>query len=459
MSKKDKNSVKEDEKAMEGISTEEGTEEKPHKGNIKVLVIEGVIAVAALGFIGYAIGNSVSKKNNTVSENTVSGSEISSELDLGADAYAAIDNSDLDAARPAVPLVDARNTITEAEAKSKVEDGSMISYTLSTGQVVYMVNYQDPDLLLELSPVTEEEVEDFINEDFLSKCSVMEKSDKTTCENGDTVNIDFVGKRDGVAFDGGTGSDYNLILGSHSFITGFEEGLVGCKVGDVVDLELSFPADYWNADLAGAPVVFTVTINGIMEEVFPELTDELVQENFSDITTADECRKMYREGLIKNKLATALADPFYIDKFDEALVDAYYDAGMLYYINMSSAYYGESVSSALGLDENTLLEFTGEMMDYAAENAVSSMIFNAIAEQEGIEVTDADVEALAAEYGYASVAEFYEYYGSEYIIRDSIIAEKVMDKLLEIRGDEVTGAEDGDSDDSDEVVTEESTEE
>jgi len=82
--------------------------------------------------------------------------------------------------------------------------------------------------------------------------------------NGDTVNIDFVGKKDDVAFEGGTSYGYNLSIGSGQFIAGFEEGLVGVMPGETVDLNLTFPADYGNEELKGAAVVFTVTVNYIL---------------------------------------------------------------------------------------------------------------------------------------------------------------------------------------------------
>ena len=91
---------------------------------------------------------------------------------------------------------------------------------------------------------------------------------------GDEAKIDFVGKKDGVAFDGGTGVDYDLTLGSNSFIPGFEEGIVGHKVGDTFDLKLEFPKDYHVKDLKGAKVTFTTTLKGLKEIVLPEVTDE-----------------------------------------------------------------------------------------------------------------------------------------------------------------------------------------
>ncbi len=92
---------------------------------------------------------------------------------------------------------------------------------------------------------------------------------------GDEATIDFVGKQGGVAFDGGTGNDYPLTLGSNSFIPGFEEGIVGHKPGETFDLELSFPKDYHAKDLAGQKVVFTTTLKKLVEPVKPEANDEL----------------------------------------------------------------------------------------------------------------------------------------------------------------------------------------
>ncbi|MGO3701874.1 MAG: trigger factor [Candidatus Saccharimonadales bacterium] len=94
-------------------------------------------------------------------------------------------------------------------------------------------------------------------------------------KNGDEVNIDFEGKKDGVAFDGGKGEKYDLVIGSNSFIPGFEEGIVGKKKGETFDLKVTFPKTYHVEDLKGADVVFTTTINEVKEVVEPELTDEL----------------------------------------------------------------------------------------------------------------------------------------------------------------------------------------
>lgn len=103
-----------------------------------------------------------------------------------------------------------------------------------------------------------------------------EKKEVTrAAKNGDETTIDFVGKKDDVAFDGGTGTDYDLTLGSSSFIPGFEEGIVGKKPGETFDLELIFPETYHVAELKGQKVVFTTTLKSLKEVVLPELNDEL----------------------------------------------------------------------------------------------------------------------------------------------------------------------------------------
>ena len=101
--------------------------------------------------------------------------------------------------------------------------------------------------------------------------------DKISVQVGDTVNIDYTGKKDGVAFSGGTATGYDLVIGSNQFIDGFEDGLIGYKVGDTPNLNLTFPEDYSNAELKGAAVVFEIKINSIKRTAYPEFNDENVK--------------------------------------------------------------------------------------------------------------------------------------------------------------------------------------
>ncbi len=125
-------------------------------------------------------------------------------------------------------------------------------------------------------------------------------TDKKKVEDGDTVNIDYVGKKDGEPFENGSAKGDYLTIGSHNFIDGFEEGLIGKKVGETVDLNLRFPDVYDpNPDLAGAEVVFTVTINKIVEAKEFKLTDKFVQKNLN-VDSVKEYKKN-----IKSYLETA----------------------------------------------------------------------------------------------------------------------------------------------------------
>ncbi len=121
----------------------------------------------------------------------------------------------------------------------------------------------------ETTEETTEEADDAQTQDSADEASVpgLDTTKGRKVKEGDTVNIDYTGYKDGKAFDGGStnGNGADLEIGSHTYIDGFESGLVGKKVGETVDLNLTFPEDYGAPDLAGADVVFTVTINGIYE--------------------------------------------------------------------------------------------------------------------------------------------------------------------------------------------------
>jgi hypothetical protein len=112
-------------------------------------------------------------------------------------------------------------------------------------------------------------------------------------ETGDTVNIDYEGKKDGVAFDGGTDQGYDLTIGSGQFIAGFEDGLIGVMPGETVDLDLTFPENYGNADLAGQAVVFTVTVNYIQPAQDGEFSDEVISNFGIDGVTNEEELRQY----------------------------------------------------------------------------------------------------------------------------------------------------------------------
>jgi len=133
------------------------------------------------------------------------------------------------------------------------------------------------------------------------RTSMAEKKEvKRAAKDGDEVVIDFVGKKDGVAFDGGTATDYTLKLGADQFIPGFEEGIVGHSAGETFDLDLSFPADYHAADLAGTSVVFTTTLNKVTEPSLPKLDDAFAKKA-GPFTSLDELKADIKKELTTQK--------------------------------------------------------------------------------------------------------------------------------------------------------------
>jgi trigger factor len=159
--------------------------------------------------------------------------------------------------------------------------------------------------------VTDAEVDEVV-ERMRSQLSE-KKSVKREARNGDEVNIDFVGKQDGEPFDGGTANGYDLVLGSNSFIPGFEEALVGHKVGETFDVPLTFPKDYHAEHLKGAKVVFEVTLNDIKEVVLPEINDDFAVK-VGPFKTVEGMREDVRAELMQQKEKTVE------DKYKDDLV-------------------------------------------------------------------------------------------------------------------------------------------
>jgi len=155
----------------------------------------------------------------------------------------------------------------------KFVPGEMLEFTAEAEilPTIKLGNYKKLKVKVEKVVVKDNEIEEII--DRMRKGLADKKDVKRAAINGDETIIDFVGKKDGVAFDGGTGNDFSLTLGSDQFIPGFEEGIIGHSAGETFDLVLTFPADYGSAELKGQKVTFTTTLKAIKEVVLPEVDD------------------------------------------------------------------------------------------------------------------------------------------------------------------------------------------
>lgn len=163
-------------------------------------------------------------------------------------------------------------------------------------------NYKKLKATVEKVTVTAKEVDEIIER---MRAGLGEKKDvKRAAKTEDETIIDFVGKKDGVAFDGGTGNDYALTLGSNSFIPGFEEAIVGHKPGETFDIDLKFPADYHVDELKSAPVTFTTTLKSIKEVVPAEINDEFAAKS-GPFTTVAEMKADIKRELTERKTREA----------------------------------------------------------------------------------------------------------------------------------------------------------
>lgn len=261
-------------------------------------------------------------------------------------------------------------------------------------------------------------------------------------ETGDTVDIDYEGKKDGVAFAGGTAAGASLTIGSGEFIAGFEDGLIGVLPGETVDLDLTFPEGYGNAELAGQAVVFTVTVNYIKPGL-DEMKDSVVSNiGIEGVNTVEELRQYAYDILhsdIQNdyivQLQNIIVDELIVQSTFEEIPEAYVEAGReILTANL------EDIAASYGISAD---EYTSYFYGMSAENFVNAyaergvkqdFILQAIANREALSVSDEELQSQLEEYasnaGYTSVEEFTGGISKE-DYRNVFMSEKVFEFLME----------------------------
>ncbi|MBQ1477931.1 MAG: trigger factor [Erysipelotrichaceae bacterium] len=249
--------------------------------------------------------------------------------------------------------------------------------------------------------VSDEEIQLEIDTQLNRKADLELKEDGEV-EMGDTAVIDFEGFKDGVAFPGGKGENYDLGIGSHSFIPGFEEQLVGMKSEESKDITLTFPEDYQAEDLAGQEAVFKVTVHEIKKKVLPELNDEFVKSlALENVNTVDELKEHFRKQIMDRKVndATSTATNQLMDKLAENTVIDIPEVMINEEVENSIRNY-ESQFNQQGVTLNDFLKITNQTMESfreaqkeSAEKRVKmDLILEAIAKAENLAPTDEDVE-------------------------------------------------------------------
>ena len=248
--------------------------------------------------------------------------------------------------------------------------------------------------------VSEEDVEARLNEMVNRNARLTSVEDKAL-ENGDTAVIDFEGFKNGVAFEGGKGENYNLVIGSNTFIPGFEDQLVGKKAGEEVEVNVTFPEAYHAENLAGKPVVFNVKVNDVKVKEVPALDDEFAKDTTEFETLAElradvkakleEQAKNAADAEMRNALVEKVSANTEVE-VPEAMVQHQID-NMLMELNYQLQYQGLNLEQLLQMTGRGLDELREERRADAERLVKSSLVLEDIAEKENVEANDADVDA------------------------------------------------------------------
>ena len=346
-------------------------------------------------------------------------------------------NADTDTAETTQESMAESETGTEAGTEDYGPEAYLSG--INVADYVTLGEYKGIEVSVDAPVVTDEYLDSYIDYVLQSNMVTTEITDRPV-EEGDIVNIDYEGKIDGVAFDGGTAQGYDLTIGSGTFIDGFEDGLIGAETGETVDVNVTFPENYQGEEVAGKDAVFTVTGNSSSVETLPELTDEFVQGLDVGVNTVEEYRQYAYDLLMEEEQAThdsnaeiavleAVMAGSQIQDPPEDMTNRYYNR-----IIDNMTYY----ASLYGYDLETFLSMQGTSEDAIRESAAQAgqeiIVMQAIADAEGLSVTDeeldAEIETNAGSLGYDDVEEYRASLDVEGY-REYMMSEKVLNFLLE----------------------------
>ena len=321
---------------------------------------------------------------------------------------------------------------------------------------------------LEVTVCSLDVTEDEIQQQFYDDCSSHDKLLQVTegeVAEGDVVNIDYVGSIDGVEFDGGTDKGVDLTIGSGTFIPGFEDGLIGAAIGKEINVNVTFPENYGNTDVAGKDAVFAVTVNFVKKA--PEMTDDIVAE-ISDHKTVDEYRKGVEEQLKADKEAQQNSDKIngiLNQIYSASTINGYPEEVVNYRTAQMKAYYtqiAEQSDMTLADFLSNQLQMTEEQFDQQCpavikQSMIQELLLKAVAESENMEISDEEYEAGIEKYVKSTGAESKETLLSQYTeaeIRRSLIMDKALDFLKENTTVKVEGEDESEASSETEAASE-----
>ena len=305
-----------------------------------------------------------------------------------------------------IPVVEPKVNITKID-----DNGLEATFTVVTEPEVKLGNYKDLPIKKDTVRVTKDEIKTRID-NLLKDYAELVVKDDGKVEDGDIAVIDFEGFKDDVAFDGGKGENYSLEIGSNTFIPGFEDGVKGMKQGESKDLKLTFPKDYGVADLAGADVVFKVTVNEIKKKVIPELDKDFFDDLGMDGVTDRESLEAEIKDDIKAEKERSADNKYIDDLLNAAVENMTCDIDDEIVEAEAKNMYNDVVQrmNMQGLTEEVYLQYADTTKEDIIENMKpealkrlqNSYLLNAIIEKEKIEVSEdeakKEIEEMAKTY-------------------------------------------------------------
>ncbi len=317
---------------------------------------------------------------------------------------------------------------------------------VDTKQEINLGEYKGIEVEAIDAEVSDKEVDQYLEMMAGKQASVREITDaEAVLGKWDIAHIDFVGKKDGVAFDGGTANGYDLTIGSGSFIPGFEDQMEGMKIGEVRDINLSFPEEYPVEDLAGQPVVFEVTLHSIKRKQLPEINDEFAKD-VSNFETLEEYKADIKAMLaedkkeeIQNRYKATVAQKA-AEQTDvvapESMVKAEAE-GLLNDLRYQFAQQGIGLDDYLKMTNGNIEEVEKECQMRAESAVREQLVFEAIAEKEGLEISEeeitAELENMSKMYNQPAetLRNMFTAKGQMGLIKRNLLMEKVAAFLLE----------------------------
>ena len=320
------------------------------------------------------------------------------------------------------------------------ENGYLVGIKASD-YVTLPEDYADITISADLGTVSDASLNSYINENVLSQFATTEQVTDRAAEDGDTVNIDFVGSVDGVEFEGGStqGNGYDLVLGSGAFIPGFEDQIVGHTPGESFDVEVTFPEDYGKEELNGKAAVFKTTLNYISVKVTPELSDEWVAENLAPtmaMSNVEELNAFVKDTLLydqqSGEVYKALRDKVtFADELPQSVLDYYRDI-ILLDVYRYAQNYGVDMATILSMQNYESVDAYLEDMQPTITNFTQQqLLMQTIAEKQGMKCDDA---ALAADFsrffGSSDPSRYISTYGENYV-KMNVLQSEVMQSLID----------------------------